>query len=308
MNKKIIYIAVLCAGCATSDEASLGEASQDVISPNGISLNGISLNGISLNGISLNGISLNGISLNGTSLTGTTITANSTTKPPLTGASLVGSTWTGTATDGTAVKLRIDSSLAGAAPNADLWFYGVSYQTTAGWSPLCGLDSVSQPVLAVTVAGAWSATATDTTHYAPSTTQFTFACRAKTIAKCVELGYKTYKGYTDQLTSCVRLLRGDFCGTGTPGTVDGTTLNLYDKVGVQPDTQAWAPEAEWTPSGARCINSNNNARYQLLLTRDPRCVKRLETATCGTSFASGAVLIDELPQSFVQNQLASQKL
>jgi hypothetical protein len=301
MNKKIIYLAVLCAGCTTSDEASLGEARQDVISPNGISLNGISLNGISLNGISLNGISLNG-----TSLAGTRTTANSTTQPPLTGTGVVGSTWNAVATDGTAVKLRIDSALAGTAPNADLWFYGVSYQTTAGWSPLCGLDTASQPILAVTVAGTWSATMNDTAHYSASTTQFTFACRAKTIAKCVELGYKTYKGYTNQLTSCVRLLRGDFCGTGTPGTVDGTTLNLYDHVGVQADTEAWSPEAEWTPSGAQCVNSNNDARYQLVYSRDPWCVKRLSSSTCGTSFAGGAVLIDELPQNYVQTQLASQ--
>jgi hypothetical protein len=182
----------------------------------------------------------------------------------------------------------------------------MSYETSTGWSPLCGLDATSQPILAVTVAGVWSATAADSAHYSPSTTQFTFACRGKTIAKCVELGYKTYKGYTDQLTSCVRLLRGDFCGTGMPGTVDGTTLNLYDNVGVQADTEAWAPEAEWTPSGARCVNSNNDARYQLLLAKELKCVKRLESTTCGTSFAGGAVLIDELPQGYVQTQTSSQ--
>jgi hypothetical protein len=297
---------VLCAGCATSDEATLGEASQDVTSANGISLNGISLNGISLNGISLNGISLNGISLNGTSLTGTAISASSTTTAPLSGARIVGSSWTGTAANGTTVNLRIDSATAGTGPNTELWFYGVSYQTYAGWSPLCGLDAVKQPILAVTVAGVWGATATDSAHYTASTTQFTFACRAKTIAKCVELGYKTYKGYTDQLMSCVRLLRGDFCGTGTPGTVDGTTLNLYDNVGVQADTERWAPEAEWTPSGARCINSTNDARYELVFSRDPKCIGRLKTATCGTSFAGGTILIDELPPNYVTTQLASQ--
>jgi hypothetical protein len=305
MNRTIVCVAMLCAGCAVPDEATLGEATQDGISLNGMSLNGISLNGISLNGISLNGVSLNGISLNGTSLSGVAIKANSSTAQPLTGATVFGSTWTATATNGSTVTLRIDSGVVGSAPNTDLWFYAVSYQTSTGWSPLCGLDTSNQPVRAVTVAGVWTATASDTASYAPSTTQFTLACRAKTIGKCVELGYKTFKGYTNQLTSCVRLLRGDFCGTGTPGTVDGTTLNLYDNVGVQADTQAWAPEAEWTPSGARCINSNNDARYQLTLSKDPKCVKRLETATCGTSFAGGAVLIDELPQGYVQTQTST---
>jgi hypothetical protein len=219
----------------------------------------------------------------------------------------VGSTWNGTADDGTAVKLRIDSAKAGSSPNSDLWFYGMSYQTSTGWSPLCGIDpTTGKAIQAVSVAGIWAATATDTTSYVASTTQFTLACRGATVAKCVELGYKTYKGYTSQLTSCVRLLRGDFCGTGSAYTVDGTLLNLYDKVGVQADTEAWAPEAEWTPTGARCVNSNNASRYHLVLSKDPKCVKRVETATCGTTFANGAVLIDELSPAAQAAILAAQ--
>jgi ADYC domain len=305
MNKIILSIALISSACVlpddvtpggdTHDEDTIGETAQEVTSANGISLNGISLNGISLNGISLNGISLNGISLNGISLNGTSISAMSTTAPPLTGAAVVGSTWNGTAANGTAVKLRIDVAVAGSNPNPDLWFYKVSYQTSSGWTPLCGLDGAGQAIQAVTVAGVWTATAADSALYQSSTTQFTFACRGKTIAKCVELGYKTFKGRTTQMASCVRLLRGDYCGTGVAYTVDGTTLNLYDNVGVQADTQVWKPEAEWTPTGARCINSSNAARYNLALSKDPKCVKPLKTATCGTTFANGAVLIDELP-------------
>src|SRR5438045_2584415 len=82
---------------------------------------------------------------------------------------------------------------------------GLAVQPSAGWSPRCGRDSASQPIRAVSFAGVWAATAADAARYSPSTTQFTLACRGKTIAKCVELGYRTYKGYTDQLTSCVRL-------------------------------------------------------------------------------------------------------
>jgi hypothetical protein len=298
MNKTILCISLLGSACAVASEPgeeAVDETTQEVASLNGISLNGISLNGISLNGISLNGISLNGISLNGTSLSGTTISAVSTTAPPLTGSSVVGSTWNATAANGTAVKLRIDAAAQGTSPNADLWFYKVSYQNSSGWSPLCGLDSASQPIQAVTTAGVWSAVSGDSAKYVASTTQFTFACRAKTIAKCVELGYKTYKGYSTQLATCVRLLRGDYCGNGKAYTVDGTTLNLYDNVGVQGDGLGWFPEAEWTPAGARCVNSTNNARFQLAASTDPACVKAIESASCGYSFVNGAVLIDELP-------------
>jgi hypothetical protein len=285
MIKQFIITGLLVGGaCATPDDPQLGETIQ----------HSTSLNGVSLNGVSLNGVSLNGVSLNGTSLSGVALAAGSTSGPPLSGTKFVGSTWNATAYDGTAVKLRIDSALAGSAPNPDLWFYGMSYQTTAGWQPLCGLDSANQPILAVSVAGVWAQTASDAAHYAASTSQFTLACRGKTIAKCVELGYKPYKGYTSQLASCVRLLRGDFCGDGLSYTTDGNAVNLYDNVGVQADTQAWSPEAEWTPDGARCVNSNNDARFQLVLAKDPKCLKKSETATCGATFGAGAVLIDEL--------------
>ncbi|HEX3757387.1 MAG TPA: ADYC domain-containing protein [Kofleriaceae bacterium] len=294
IKQSILSLLAVGGACASPSDTELGETTQNGVSFNGVSLNGVSLNGVSLNGVSLNGVSLNGVSLNGTSLTGVALKAGLPNGPPLSGPGVVGSTWTGTATDGTTVKLRIDRSLAGTAPNTDLWFYGLSYQTTAGWQPLCGLDATNQPILAVSVAGVWGTSGLDTAHYAASTTQFTLACRGKTIGKCVELGYKTYKGYTNQLTSCVRLLRGDFCGTGDAYTTNGNELNLYDNVGVQTDTQVWPVEAEWTPDGARCVNSNNDARYQLVLSKDPKCLKRSELPTCGASFASGAVLIDEL--------------
>jgi hypothetical protein len=292
MNKTILCISLLSSACA-SDEL-LEDTEQAVSSANGISLNGISLNGISLNGISLNGISLNGISLNGTSSSGASISSISSGGPPLSNGSLVSSTWNGTASNGATVKLRIDSVVAGTGTNTDVKFYKVSYQTSTGWSPLCGVDGAGVPIQALTVAGVWTSTSTDAASYTPSTTQFTFACRGKTIAKCVELGYKTYRGHTSQMTSCVRLLRGDYCGTGVPYTVDGTPVNLYDNIGIHTDTQAWSVEAEWTPTGARCVNKNNAARYDLALSRDPKCVRPLKTTTCGTTFANGAVLINEI--------------
>jgi hypothetical protein len=294
MNKTLLCISLLCSACVASEEEILEETAQEVASANGISMNGISMNGISMNGISMNGISLNGISMNGISSNGTSISAVSVSGPPLSNAAAVGSTWNATTTNGTTVKLRIDGVTTGTGTNADLWFYKVSYQTSTGWSPLCGLDGAGVPIQALTVAGVWTATATDAALYASSTTQFTFACRGKTIAKCVELGYKTFKGRTNQMTSCVRLLRGDYCGTGVPYTVDGTPVNLFDNIGVQFDTLAWRPEAEWTPTGARCVNSNNAARYNLALSRDPKCVKPIKTSTCGTTFANGAVLINEV--------------
>jgi hypothetical protein len=285
---------MVVSACAGHSEESVGQVTQNGMSYNGMSFNGMSFNGVSFNGKSLNGKSLNGVSVNGTSLLGLAVTADSTSGPPLSGLTLIGSTWNGTTYDGTAVKLRIDSASAGTTPNSDLWFYGISYQTTTGWSPLCGVDSTGAAIQAVSVAGVWNQTPSDLTAYAASSSQFTLACRGATVAKCVELGYKTFQGYTTQLTSCIRLLRGDFCGSGNAYTVDGTELNLYDNVAVQRDTENWAPEAEWTPSGARCVNRDNGSRYQLVLAKDPKCIRNAETANCGKSFKDGAILIDEL--------------
>ena len=301
MNHYVLSVILVCGACAPADDDldGLGQLRQAGTSVNGLSVNGTSVNGMSVNGMSVNGVSLTGVAMNGTTAAGSSISVGPASGPPLAGKHVVSSTWIATADNGAQVKLRIDGATAGTGPNADLWFYAVSYQTATGWSPLCGVDASGAPVLALTVAGTWNATANDLASYSPSATQFTLACRGKTVAKCVELGYKPYKGRTSQLTSCVRLLRGDFCGTGVSYTVDGNLLNVYDNIGVQADTQAWAPEAEWTPSGARCINAHNAARYDLVVSRDPRCVRHIKTTSCGTTFANSAVLIDELSPSVV---------
>jgi len=132
--------------------------------------------------------------------------------------------------------------------------------------------------------------------YSSSSTQFTFACRGKSIAKCVELGYKTYKGYANQMAACVRLLRADYCGTGVSYTADGTLLNLFDNLGIQKDTELWTPEAEWKTTGARCITDRGRLRFQQQGIAIPSCINNLtQDILCGRSFATGSLLIDELP-------------
>jgi hypothetical protein len=286
--RTFLYLAVV-AGCVADEPALELDFSPDGTSSNGTSLNGTSLNGTSLNGTSLNGTSLNGTSLNGTSLNGTSITAASAGGPPLSGSAVVGSSWTGTASNGAPVALRIDAAAQGTGANVDVWFYAVSFNTGSAWAPLCGIDDLGMPVEAVPVAGVWGVSG----GYMPSSTQFTFACRARTIAKCVELGYKTYRGFANQLASCVRMMRADYCGTGVAYTVDGTLVNVYDSVGLQADTQAWDIEAEWSPTGARCITSAGYSRFSQEGRTPPSCLSTLQSSTCGR-FRTGTYLINEL--------------
>lgn len=296
MNTKILFALTLCSACVAEPAPSpeTGATEQDMISLNGISLNGISLNGTNVNGTSLNGLSITGVNTSGPPQPG------AATAGPWSGAQLVGSTWTATTSANTTVQLRVDAATAGTAPNAEMWFYAVSYQTQAGWSPVCGLDANNKPIQAVAVAGVWGPKGPDATAYSTSSSQLTLACRTRTIAKCVELGYKPYKGLANQLQACVRLLRADYCGTGAANTLDGTTLNLFDAGGVQSDSEAWLPEAEWGPDGATCVNSKNNARWQLVADKAPSCVQKLLNASCATKFSNGSLLIDELPPGEVQ--------
>jgi hypothetical protein len=281
---------LLLGACAVpmDDVDDTGETTQDITSANGTSLNGTSLNGTSLNGTSLNGTSLNGTSLNGTSLNGTSLNGTSLNGTSLNGSSVVGSTWTGTASNGTTVNLKVTAATQGTGTNTDVWFYNVSYQTSTGWSSLC-VDAAGAPVQAIAVAGVWSGS---NLTYQSSSSQFTWACRQKTVAKCVELGYKTWKGWDHQLASCVRLLRADYCGTGVSYTKDGQLLNLYDNVGVQADTEAWAMEASWGPAGAVCLTGGADARFAGLGIGAPSCFATLRHTTC--SFSGGALLIDEI--------------
>jgi len=287
--KYLFPILFLAACVAPVDEEPTAELDQEIDQSNGTSLNGTSLNGTSLNGTSLNGTSLNGTSLNGTSVNGTSLNGTSLNGTSLNGTTTVGSTWTGTASNGVGVNLRIDAAAQGTGTNSDLWFYKVSYQTSTGWSPLCGVDASKVPIQAVAVAGMWAGAAN---AYAATTAQFTWACRLKTVAKCVELGYKTWKGYTNQMTSCVRMLRGDYCGTGVSYTRDGQLLNVYDSVGVQADTEAWQLEAGWTPNGAMCVADAAYTRFSILGLATPPCFPKLLVKAC--TFAGGALLLDEL--------------
>ena len=81
------------------------------------------------------------------------------------------------------------------------------------------------------------------------------------------------------------MLRADYCGDGTPHTINGTPINLYDNAGVQLDTEAWPVDAEWGTDGALCVNHTRGGAQ-------PPCYAAKYSAACG-SFDTGALLVDE---------------
>jgi hypothetical protein len=261
---------------------SLNGISVNGISMNGISVNGISVNGISVNGISVNGISMNGISVNGISVNGISLNGISLNGISVNGTDFVGAHMKAQLSNSDSLELRIDDIAPLDGANGDVLAYAVSASTDDGWAPLCGYETDGSVKRALAVPGTWNLV---TGAWSDDGQTFSFACRKASVAKCVELGYKTWLGYGDHHHACVRMLRADYCGDGVPHTVTGTLINLYDNAGVQADTESWPVDAEWGPDGALCLN-HHRGRAQ------PSCYTQKYRASCG-SFDGGALLIDE---------------
>ena len=208
-----------------------------------------------------NGVSLNGVSLNGTDFIGATLTAG--------------------LSNGGTLALHIDDIDALAGANDDVLAYEISVATDTGSTSLCGYETDGSARRALAVPGAWNLT---TGAWSDTGGTFSFACRAASIAKCVEMGYKTWDGFADQQHACVRMLRADYCGDGVAHTVNGTPINIYDNVGVQADTESWQLDGEWTADGALCFNHYRGGSM-------PSCSAKYSTS-CG-SFGGGALLINE---------------
>lgn len=100
------------------------------------------------------------------------------------------------------------------------------------------------------------------------------------------------------------MIRADYCGTGTPHTLEGTPIDLFDR--LSPIIQAegtknllnWSVEAEWGPNGALCVG--DELRLQMYDDLDidytyPSCLDNLDDVSSCGSFAPtrGAKLVNK---------------
>jgi hypothetical protein len=185
------------------------------------------------------------------------------------------------------------------APNGDLVGYGISYQTDAGWIPVCGYEPDGSQVLAIPMEGLWNYGQgfPGAGGYDAGASGYTFACRHYAIGKCVELGYRPWASTGDgslapYMVSCTRALRADYCGTGEPNTVDGTLIDLYDRAGIQVIAEpSWPVEAEWGPDGARCMAPASKDRFTPS-SQVPACYPSLLLRGCGDFSRSSTYLVD----------------
>ena len=61
-------------------------------------------------------------------------------------------------------------------------------------------------------------------------------CSAGVVAKCMRWGYSPYGDHDqagDRFNACLRMARADYCGDGVATTRDGTSINVFDTLGIQ---------------------------------------------------------------------------
>ena len=131
-----------------------------------------------------------------------------------------------------------------------------------------------------------------------------FTCTSGALAKCVRFGYRPWangpdgKSLAPQHAACVRMVRGDYGGTGEAWTKDGMSIDLYDPQGIQkPDMSPdQAFEAGWSPDGAVCVHHvrvKENTSLAALEAKYPR-LKGRTGAICTEDYAKslGAIVLN----------------
>jgi hypothetical protein len=171
-------------------------------------------------------------------------------------AELVGAVLTIAAGSGT-MRVRIDAVERDPdARRGGVWLHTLSVQgADGGWGNLCsaGPDGRRE---AFPLAG--KARAGDGMFEIAPPGTFELTCTSGAQGKCVRFGYLPWDGGAEGLArynACIRMVRADYCGDGTPHTKDGTLIDLFDKIGIQTDDPALGLEFEaaWAPHGAICV-------------------------------------------------------
>jgi hypothetical protein len=126
---------------------------------------------------------------------------------------------------------------------------------------------------------------------------FALTCTSGAEGKCILLGYRPWESdgdvpMRDLHRACIHMIRADYGGDNRPTTRDGTTIDIYDRFGVQASEAmpGMAFEAAWGASGAVCVarpRIAQNITLQELGLRYPRLAGRLGPETCSEPAMQG---------------------
>ena len=279
-------MAALASGCGASEldprAAEVASTHQALLQENGRELNGRELNGSSLGGATAQGLSA-------LWLEGSELVARTESGAQVRGAALVGAQL---ASEGSPLRYRVD----GVEAVGDVWHYRVSYLAGGRWQQVC-----EDGVTSIPLAGRWDyrqgVEGGGSRVDVPGV--FTFACTDAALGKCVLMGYAPWRAAAGggslaaHHQACTRMLRADYEGDGRSFTKDGVTINVYDGVGIQQDTEHWHFEAEWDEEGALCLEGRRRTgrHWKLAQFRDAEW----ESVDCGDKahFGEGTLLMTE---------------
>ncbi len=156
-------------------------------------------------------------------------------------------------------RIRIDSVEHDARdPAGEVVLYGLSEQNpeTGDWRNLCLPDPDGRRV-GFPLEGSF----TKDGSYQPARGKILITCTAGAEGKCVRFGYKPWavgpmgEPLLPYYQACTRMVRADYCGDGIGHTRDGTSIDLFDRIGIQREDSAAGMtfEAAWGPEGAVCV-------------------------------------------------------
>ena len=193
--------------------------------------------------------------------------------------------------------LRLDA-VTRAADNPAILLHDFREQAPDGtWTPLCDPDAQGR-ALGFPIAGGWDAAG----RFVADPDTLFVSCTVGSQAKCILFGYDPWgqgpagESLIPHYEACQHMVRAAYGGT-LPHTTDGTTIDIYDDLGIQtPATLAdpsFAFEAGWTPQGAVCLD---HARHPEVISRAAvlALYPRLATPDCteASARALGAVLFN----------------
>ena len=291
-NKTISRFAAVLVGCSLLvacdvDEPGLTEDGLRVsdfldeegrvdwrnIQDNGIAANGVFFNGLKFNGLKFNGLKFNGLKFNSQVLNTPKMNGNK-----ISGKKANNETVEGTALEGAVIdaEMEVDgvdmpaefrlssmSPVATAAGSLDAMLIEGRLLPNGVFTNVCENDAPS-----VSLRGNWDPTTG--AKIGDTDDDSTWACLGAALGDCATWGYVpggTYSGTSLAAyhQACTRTKRADYCGTGVPHTQNGTSIDIYDNLGVQAPGTAWPIEAMYNENGAVCLNNPRKTNF----TKDP---------------------------------------
>lgn len=279
----IIASAALClAACSAEPTQSVDE--QPFMQQQGRELQGLLLLGTQLQGKTLKGFRFAGATLNGAPLVSFRIDKGELVaeqnQVTLRGPALVNAhlfaEWENRNVhppQTTVVEYQI-TGIAAEDPIFDPTHTGATFlytlaqnvDNTGSWQPSCPLDGNGRRA-AIPLADTWD----ERGNRSSSAPWFTLGCTTGAVAKCYRFGYRPWvTGYGNLKiihTTCIRVVRADYCGDGVSHTQDGTLINVWDNLSPPGPilAQGSTPpgmtlEAAWDQNGALCLS---HARWNL---------------------------------------------